>query len=186
MYCDRAARGRRPLSSRPRATLLTCTTHAPRADADGDGANQARAADHAWEEYVSEDGRPYYHNTVLEETVWEKPHGFDAQVAGLPPGWVAHESPDHDGAMYYHNEETGPLAAGLPYPEAATAVEANAKVGKECAVAGLGHCLPQLGQIRVVLDVANIGHYRESGSREARRTQWSWQQVERAFEYYGA
>ena len=77
-------------------------------DADGDGADKARAADHAWEEHVGEDGRKYYHNTVLEETSWEKPPGFDAaQVGGLPPGWVAHESPDHDGAMYYHNDETG-------------------------------------------------------------------------------
>lgn len=40
-------------------------------------------------------------------------------------------------------------------------------------------------RLRVVLDVPNIGHYRDAGSRERRATSWSWRQVQAAFDYYG-
>jgi len=83
-----------------------------------------------WEEYLDEDGTPYYHSRTTGETVWERPEGSikagepeggsgeDAvETVELSDGWVKLVSPT-EGA-YYHHAASGVTQWDTPTLESA-------------------------------------------------------------------
>ena len=65
----------------------------------GDGDSQG-----AWTRHTDDEGSVYYHNTVTDETTWDKPEGFqdDGEDNGENKGsWEKHTT--DDGEVYYHN-----------------------------------------------------------------------------------
>jgi hypothetical protein len=74
-----------------------------------------------WQEYATEDGKPYYVNSATNETVWENPN---ADAAPAPAGdWVEYAT--EDGKPYFVNSATNETVWENPnLPAAAEAAEA--------------------------------------------------------------
>eukprot|EP00912_Choanoflagellata_sp_UC4_P000651 UC4_evm3s403 len=73
----------------------------------------ADALPKGWEEYKTKEGKSYYHNSITQESTYDKPgatrpvnlHKVDLKNSGLPKHWTEHKGPD--GRSYYHNAATG-------------------------------------------------------------------------------
>ena len=61
-----------------------------------------------WKRYVTEDGKPYYHNEATQKTTWYHPLAPEHTTArGVPVGQIWKQYATEDGRPYYHNETTG-------------------------------------------------------------------------------
>ena len=94
-----------------------------RVAASGESAASGAAGGGQWVEKMDEDsGYPYYENQVTGELLWEKPEGFDDQVAAgsaaasdtsaaavsVPYEWEE-KTDDDSGYPYYENRNTGEM-----------------------------------------------------------------------------
>ena len=67
---------------------------------------QQRNAGALWEAHTDEDGQSYYFNPLTNESVWEKPKGFDEGGAEpvVTEEWEEHV--DDEGNVFYYNTST--------------------------------------------------------------------------------
>lgn len=67
-----------------------------------------------WEQYMSEEGHPYYHNKATGETVWEKPEFFTpAALVQTPVNMELITGTSTSGPALHLNSGYGPLGANL-------------------------------------------------------------------------
>ncbi|GAB5354929.1 hypothetical protein AAMO2058_000161600 [Amorphochlora amoebiformis] len=99
-----------PSDPNPRASISTKAT--PEAQAETNGP--------VWEELKSDQGEPYYWNTLTNEVVWEKPPDYDGldladhpiETADNGPLWE--ECRTETGEVYYWNTQTDETAWEKP------------------------------------------------------------------------
>ena len=62
-----------------------------------------------WNVHYDNDGDPYYHNTITNETIRDIPETYDGPQ---PLIWKKHY--DDDGDVYYHNRITNETTRDIP------------------------------------------------------------------------
>ncbi|KAF4656984.1 E3 ubiquitin- protein ligase [Perkinsus chesapeaki] len=95
-----------------------------------------------WEELLSDDGTPYYHNTATGLTQWERPPALaDEASVRLPRGWKEFNA--EDGKSYYYNEMTGVTQWERPGEDDATEKLKADAVDKPRELAPAGKAVPE-------------------------------------------